>query len=163
MSDLDVTLVQISDEIYDRAALAWEGAFASVMGYGAPEGSFRARGVEGPLPTAGPWARAWVKPVDSERATVGTRDSSLHQKYENDGLLFVQVFVSSNSEEAPNPVRTATQLCEAIKSYFLNHMTPGGAYFMHERIEDDPEPEAKWFQVQFIAEWQFHNVPRRQP
>jgi hypothetical protein len=119
------------DEIRELVYNAWAAGAASIVGY-LPE--MRFHGVESPeLPDKTLyWARLSTTTLDDRQATLSTCIGAPNQrKYEEKGLVYVQVFAPKNGD---NSDRNLGLLSELVQASLRGKKTSGGIWFTGVRI-----------------------------
>lgn len=150
-----ITFKQGTEEIFRRAGLAWQEAHLQVTGKPAPVASCAGNGVERPNLLDIPWCYVEVKSVGGDRRGVSEADTHGNVRYENFGVIIIQVFAPRSGASGK---QLARDLADQVRNRFRGHITQGGVAFYEARIDDSIPPEANWWQVNAIAEWEFDEM-----
>jgi len=139
---------QAIDEIFTVFHDAWTTEAPAIVGY-VP--GVRYQGVEEPskLPVSVYWARVTQQTVADAQSTL--RDGVCGQRYQTNGLVFIQLYCPKIDSEGMSNGR---KLAAAVRNSYRGKKTDGGIWFTNVRINEF-EPEEKWYRLNVVAEYEY--------
>lgn len=141
------------DEAYDAITTyftaEWAAKADDIVGY-VPD--IRFAGIEEKEKPTVTFVRFVMNPVSSPQSTL--RNAEYGQRYENNGIIIVQLLVERKSVQAEAQARKLAQVAQGI---FRDPGFPGCFIFRNIRI-NNLEPEATWLRKNVITEYQFDEL-----
>lgn len=142
---------------YDEAYLAitshfqskWDAGTTAIVGM-VPE--VRYAGIEKPDVPVKTFARFVMEPVTNPRSTL--RNAEYGQRFENNGIIIVQLLVRRVDETAAKQVRKLGMFAQNI---FRDPAFPGCFIFRNIRI-NNLEPEPSFLRANVVTEYQFDEL-----
>lgn len=148
---MPTTPEQAYETVTDHFFTYWQ-QYAPLVYSPAPE--IRWKGVEEPALPKEPFVRFTMQEVIEGQTTL--RDGENGQRYTNEGLIFVQVFVPRDND---TPAELLRKLSQTAKRAFRGRALPGGIWFRRVRV-NELEPENKWYRNNVIAEYRYDEVAK---
>lgn len=145
---MSTTYENAVSEMFERFYSVWQTDTVAVVG-SVPEVHWQ--GIEtGQKPGFDTfWARVSQETVSDEQSTLRNGDSG--QRYETNGLLFIQIFCPKSD---PQGMAKGRQLGSIARNAFRSHVTPSGVWFRNPRVVE-LEAEEKWLRLNVIVQYQY--------
>lgn len=145
--------VNAVDEIFALFLAAWQASAPGIVGY--TPVVYWPGVVEPTSPDLTKfWARASQQTVREEQATLSEPDQAGKKRYQNDGLVFVQIFCPPAASGA---MLKGRQLGEIAKNAFRGKQTSSNVWFRNARIQE-LAPEPAWLRFNVVAEYQYDEI-----
>lgn len=136
-------------QITDHFAEKWEEQTQVILGF-IPEVRYD-RVEKGAIPTT-TFARFVMEPVSNPRNAL--RNAEHGQRFENNGIIIVQLLVTRDDEQAALHSRL---LGAMVQNIFRDPAFPGCYIFRNIRI-NNLEPEDRYLRTNVVLEYQFDEI-----
>ncbi len=145
---MTATLTQTEDDIYDRLKTVWDASGDSAGVALVYQNVGLADGVAPPDKGTVAWARASVQTGLSRQTAFGHGT----RRYENSGLLSVQIFTPVGVG-----LTQAKKLSEVVLAAFRGHRTPNGVIFRDMDLVD-VGADGRWYQLNVLVAFEVDEV-----
>lgn len=136
--------------VSEHVLAKWNADVPAIVGKAAPELRFQDVKVESKFVDTG--ARFVMDSVSNPQSTL--RNAEHGQRYENNGIIILQLFVKSDVKVAAERMRNLGDYC---KSIFRDPAFPGCFIFRNIRV-NRVEPEPQLLRANVIVEYQFDEL-----
>ena len=143
-----------ANEIFSQFIKYWNVEAQTICGY-TPDVHLQNRtksiqGNEGEAQSNLIWCLISQQTVAETQASF--RNGECGQSYENDGLVFVQIFCPSDDTKSDEYGR---KLAAVARDAFRGKRTPGGVVFRNARVNELPA-EPQWVKFNSVAEYEYY-------
>lgn len=146
---MPVTYDQAYTQITEHVLSLWDAITVAIVGTAC---ELRFMGVEKATLPNGTFGRFVMDPVDRPRNAL--RNAEHGQRFENNGIIIVQLLIDRQDEKAASIARL---LGQEIQSIFTDPAFPGCYIFRNVRI-NNLQPEPKYLRVNVTLEYQFDEI-----
>lgn len=144
------------NQICELALTNWTANAPGIVGTYTPELYMPRIPRRSPPDQAKHWAQLSINTVMSNQAAfVGyTREDRKAKKYEESGLVFIQLF---GPRSAVDGAEIQDRLAQMARAGFRGKSTAGKVWFRNARINDIP-PENEMLRLNVVAEYEYYEI-----